>query len=280
MSVDKWSNAFIDASTPGSLIFPMSIGKQICSFGIDLAITHPAELFMEHEWIKRTHLHPQLHAHAWLGAIKAFGPLFYHHDNLCEAVINAMHVAEESETGGQDHTHMDAEVAEESQMVDVTLTSDSFSKAKNRRSKSSAFVDDDASADTTQAGEANLHQHKLTGKDRTNQIRYDIKFHVVPSKEADKTMIAAAKKCFAKAKEMDESIVIYPWFKSSKSSKIQETHLIPETMGAFKTFFHQAQPRVAGGFVYMRVWLGHNKDTEETLKDDLQWWMNNQQFGL
>jgi hypothetical protein len=76
MSVDKWSNAFIDASTPGSLIFPMSIGKQIRSFGIDLAITHPAELFMEHEWIKRTHLRPQLHAHAWLGAIKAFGALF------------------------------------------------------------------------------------------------------------------------------------------------------------------------------------------------------------
>jgi hypothetical protein len=76
MSVDKWANAFIDASTPGSLIFPMSIGKQIHSFGIDLAITHPAELFMEHEWIKRTHIHPQLHAHAWLGAIKAFGPLF------------------------------------------------------------------------------------------------------------------------------------------------------------------------------------------------------------
>jgi hypothetical protein len=92
-------------------------------------------------------------------------------------------------------------------------------------------------------------------------------------------MIAAAKTFFAKAKEMDESIIIYPWFKSSKSSKIQETRLIPETMGAFKTFFHQAQPRVAGGFVYMRVWLGHNKDTE-TLKDDLQWWMNNQQFGL
>jgi hypothetical protein len=92
-------------------------------------------------------------------------------------------------------------------------------------------------------------------------------------------MIATAKQCYAKAKEMDKSIDIYPWFKSSKSSKIQETRLIPETMGAFKTFFHQAQPRVAGGFVFMRVWIGHNKDTE-TLKDNLQWWMNNQQFGL
>jgi hypothetical protein len=104
MSVDKWANAFIDASTPGSLIFPMSIGKQIRSFGIDLAITHPAVLSMEHEWIKRTHLRPQLHVHAWLGAIKAFSPLFYHHDDLCKAVINAMHAIEESHTGGQDQT--------------------------------------------------------------------------------------------------------------------------------------------------------------------------------
>jgi hypothetical protein len=188
-----------------------------------------------------------------------------------------MHLEDESETGSQDQTHMEAETDGKSQMVDVTPSLSST--AKNRRSKAFTVAADDASADTAQAGEANLHQQKLTGKDRTNQVRYDIKFHVSPSKEADKTMIAAAKKFFAKAKEMDDSIVIYPWFKSSKSSKIQETRLIPETMGAFKTFFHQAQPRVAGGFVYMRVWLGHNKDTE-TLKDDLQWWMNNQQFGL
>jgi hypothetical protein len=211
---------------------------------------------------------------------KSFRPTFYHHDDLREAVINVMHVTEESDIGGQNDTHMDAEASvSEPQMVDSTPARYSFSKAKNRRSKSSAFVDNDASADTAQTGEANLHQQKLTGKDRTHQIRYDIKFRVAPSKEADKTMIVAAKKFFAKAKKMDESIVIYPWFKSSKSSKIQETRLIPETMGAFKTYFHQAQPRVAGGFIYMRVWLGHTKDTE-TLKDDLQWWMNNQQFGL
>jgi hypothetical protein len=169
MSEDKWANTFIDASIPGSLIFPMSIGKQIRSFGIDLAITHPAVLFMEHEWIKRTHLCPQLHAHAWLGAIKAFGPLFYHHDDLCEAVINAMHATEASDIGGQYYTHMDAEASvSEPQMVDSTPARDNGSKAnKNRRSKSksSAFADDDASADTAQAGEANLHQQKLTGKD-------------------------------------------------------------------------------------------------------------------
>jgi hypothetical protein len=138
-----------------------------------------------------------------------------------------MHATEESDTGGQDHTHMDTEASvSEPQMVDSTPARDTFSKAnKNRhsKSKSSAIADDDASADTALAGEANLHQQKLTGKDRTHQIHYDIKFYVAPTKEADKTMIAAAKLFYTKAKEMDESIVIYPWFKSSKSSKIQDT---------------------------------------------------------
>jgi hypothetical protein len=92
-------------------------------------------------------------------------------------------------------------------------------------------------------------------------------------------MITAAKKLFTKAKEMDNSIVIYPWYKSSKSSKVQVTRLIPETMSAFKTYFHQANPRIAGRFVYMRVWLGHDKEPA-VLQDDLSFWMKSQQYGL
>jgi hypothetical protein len=89
----------------------------------------------------------------------------------------------------------------------------------------------------------------------------------------------AAKKFFTKAKEMDNSIVIYPWYKASKSSKVQETRLIPEMMSAFKTYFHQANPHIAGGFVYMRVWLGHDKEPA-VLQDNLSFWMKSQQYGL
>jgi hypothetical protein len=78
---------------------------------------------------------------------------------------------------------------------------------------------------------------------------------------------------------MDDSLVIYPWFKASTSSKIQESRFIPETMGAFKTYFHQANPRVDGGFVYMRIWLGHNKDPA-VLQDDLEWWQKSKKYGL
>jgi hypothetical protein len=138
---------------------------------------------------------------------------------------------------------------------------------------------DDASDATAPAGAATLHQQKIAGKGRQHQIRYDVKFHVPPSKAADKPMIAATKKVFAKAKEMDDSIVVYPWFKSSQSAKVQETRLIPETMGAFKTYFHQANPRPDGGFVYMRVWLGHDKSST-MFQEDLSWWTKQQQYGL
>jgi hypothetical protein len=97
-------------------------------------------------------------------------------------------------------------------------------------------------------------------------------------KEADKTMTGCQKN-LSKAKEMDDTIVIYPWYKASKNSKVQETRLIPEKMGSFKAYFHQANPRVDGGFVYMRVWIGHDKDPA-MLKEDLNWWMRQQQFGM
>ena len=50
-------------------------------------------------------------------------------------------------------------------------------------------------------------------------------------------------------------------------------------MESFKTFFHQAQPKVIGGFAHMRTWLGHDKEPEE-LHEDLKWWMTDQQHGL
>ena len=40
-------------------------------------------------------------------------------------------------------------------------------------------------------------------------------------------------------------------------------------MGSFRTFVHQAQPKVAGGHFYMRVWLGHKEP--ELLHQHLIW---------
>jgi hypothetical protein len=151
----------------------MQTGREIRAFGADLALTYPAELFMAHEWIKRTHLRPQFHAHAWLGAVIVFGPLFYHHDDLCEEVICAMLASEDAD---MDNEEMDVEVASsEGLLVDVTPTKANPSRKANKMSAT-----DDDSVATAPAGAANLHQQKISGNDRKRQIQYDVKFFVPP----------------------------------------------------------------------------------------------------
>jgi hypothetical protein len=59
MTIVKWSSAFTNASTPGSLIFPTLKGRELRSFGADLARSSPTDLFLAHEWVKWTHLRPQ-----------------------------------------------------------------------------------------------------------------------------------------------------------------------------------------------------------------------------
>jgi hypothetical protein len=140
-------------------------------------------------------------------------------------------------------------------------------------------ADDDSSAVTQDAGTNNLVQQRVSGTHRAHQLRYDIRLHVSPSEEADKAMISAAKTFLTKAKEMDQSLVVYPWFKNSILPNLKSVASIPETMGAFKQYFHQAQPKVAGDFLYMRLWLGHDKDPK-LLDDDLRWWLKVKNFGM
>jgi hypothetical protein len=96
-------------------------------------------------------------------------------------------------------------------------------------------------------------------------------------------MIGAAKKFFTKAKEMDDSLVIYPCYKSSKWSKVQEPHSIPETTGAFKAYFHQANRQILGPleglFACVFGWA-MIKTLCDATKEDLSFWLKAQQFGL
>jgi hypothetical protein len=273
MTIENWVSAFKDATLPGSLISPTAIGKELRSFGSDLALSSPLDLFMSHEWVNKTHLRPQTHAHIWLGAVSVFGPLFHHHDALCEQVVCEMFSSEDEDS-------LD-DSSEASALVDHIPDSVTEEKQlKKRRIQGHIYqAPDDASTATAPAGAAPLQQQKLIGNDQQHQLRYNVRFFVEPSQEADKIMIAAAKKFFTKAKEMDDTLVIYPWYKSSKWSKFQEPRSIPETMGAFKVYSHQANPRATGGFVYMRVWLGHDKDPV-MLQEDLSFWLKAQHFGL
>jgi hypothetical protein len=144
MTIEKWTTAFQDATTRGSLTFPTVIGREIRTFGSDLALSSPVDLFMAHEWIKRTHLRPQLHSHAWLGAIAVFGPLFYYHDELCDAVTQDMFDEEDAFTGGLDDEPAEAEFTSIAAIVDSTPDKDCQATDPKKKRISS----DDASAAT------------------------------------------------------------------------------------------------------------------------------------
>jgi hypothetical protein len=56
MTVNCWTVTFKDVTTPTSNLAPTFIGCKLRGFGIDLALTDPAILFLHHEWISDTYL--------------------------------------------------------------------------------------------------------------------------------------------------------------------------------------------------------------------------------
>jgi hypothetical protein len=233
----------------------------------NFALLAPTSLFpllevMAHEWVSATHLRPQVHSLAWFAAVEIFGPLWLHRDAPVDLVVKTMNSGEISDQDEEEGSDYDSEIAE---VVDkpTAITGDIHQPSDPMDHADPADElegDDDSSAVTQDAGTNNLVQQRVSGKHRAHQLRYDIRLQVSTSEEADKAMISAAKTFLTKAKEMDKSLVVHPWFKKSILPNLKSFASIPETMRAFKQYFHQAQPKVAGGFLYMRLWLGHDKD--------------------
>jgi hypothetical protein len=191
MTIGECTTAFQSAITQGSVIYPMAIGRDMRSFGVDLALSDPTYLFMAHEWLQKLYLRPQPDAHAWLAATAVFGPLFYHQDVLVEEVVNAMHLVEDVATGGLDEERISDDNDSD---TEVHLVDQIPIKKSNKRKKDSKASSDDASSATGPAGVAVLHQQQITGNNRQHQLRYDLRLFCPPSKDADKTLMAAAKK--------------------------------------------------------------------------------------
>jgi hypothetical protein len=245
MSIAKWCHCFGDASSKGTLIAASGCGRQRRAFGSNLAHSSPRDLFMAHEWVLATHLRPQVHSLAWFVAVETW----LHRDALVDSVVETMNSGEISDQDEEEGSESDSEIVE---VVDKpTATTGDIHQPSDPMDHANPAdeleVDDDSSAVTQDAGTNRPVQQRVSGKHRTHQLRYDIRLHVAPSEEADKAMIAAAKMFFSKAKDMDKSLVICPWFKKSTNPNIKNA----DQMGAFKQHFHQAQPKVAGGFLYM-----------------------------
>jgi hypothetical protein len=195
MSIAKWRHCFGDASSKGTLIAASGYGRQLRAFGSNLALSSPQALFMAHEWVSATHLHPQVHSLAWFAAVEIFGPLWLHRDALVDSVVETMNSGEISDQDEEEDSDDNSEIAE---VVDKPAgpTGDIYQPSNpmdHAEPADELEVDDDSLAVTQDAGTNRLVQHRMSGKHRMHQLRYDIRPHVAPSEEADKSMIAEAK---------------------------------------------------------------------------------------
>jgi hypothetical protein len=154
MTVEKWVDAFEEATTSGSLIFATETGCQMRILGADLSLTSPVDLFMAFEWIKDTHLRPQIQAHAWLGAVEVFGPLYHYRDDLCAEVVAAMHQEEEQSMGDLDNEPDSEAMISVIDLVDETP--DTIPAKRYAKQKRSKEQDDEASAAMAPAGAATV----------------------------------------------------------------------------------------------------------------------------
>jgi hypothetical protein len=278
MSISQWTQAFDTSVDVSSEQVSSKESESFRFFGSNLAVTDPRELFQSTEWNTDSHLKPQPLARIWLGAVSAFGPLWLHRDAIG---LDPVIPGENKVVSSAKSTVTASSAVAPPKKSAATPGVSTPAEIMEVDSDDEADADDDDADDdvTVQAGSEDLIQNKITGKDRKFQLRYDLKLVVEPSKDADKKLIAVAKKFFAKLKEADDSVVIYPWFKKATEPKIRKATSIPDSLGAFKKYFHQAQPKVAGGPTYMRIWLGHDKDPA-LLHEDINWWLKEQVFGL
>jgi hypothetical protein len=106
----------VDASTKGTLIAASGYGRQLRSFGSNLALSSPDVLFKAHGWVTETHLRPQVHSLARIAAVATFGPLWLHTDSLLDSVVemkSADELSERSATNSDSEDDSDeAEVVE------------------------------------------------------------------------------------------------------------------------------------------------------------------------
>ena len=81
--------------------------------------------------------------------------------------------------------------------------------------------------------------------------------------------------------ETDSAFSMVPWKKENeiKHLQIRKLEEIPKTLGAFKNYFHRANPKDEGGRAYVDVYIKHRKPFKE-LKEDLAYFFTSTRTNM
>ena len=123
---------------------------------------------------------------------------------------------------------------------------------------------------------------------RPIERRYEFRVLVPPSTQADVELRNALVQFFTKLRECDSTLVIHPWEDKENTTRqsgtrpwksISSPSQIPTTMNGLKKYFPRAIPKTGGGHIYPSCHLGHTHSFS-FIKDDLQWWFQQEQHGF
>ena len=110
--------------------------------------------------------------------------------------------------------------------------------------------------------------------ERTYQTRYDFKIKIPASDKGEmtKSVVDAIRSIWDAIKDLDKSLVVYPWEEDSEEKPISKFDKVSTTsLSEIRVFFHKAQPREKGGVMYFSAFLGHEKKFKKLHCDISDW---------
>lgn len=116
---------------------------------------------------------------------------------------------------------------------------------------------------------------------RPFMARYDVKLSVSPvdnTGDAPEALGDAIQIFLGQLKEIDNSLVIYPWAEGSKRASISNIDNIPFKPSDLKCYFDRALPRKNGGVLYVSVYMGHTESFKK-IHSDVKYWLDGEGFG-
>ena len=116
---------------------------------------------------------------------------------------------------------------------------------------------------------------------RPFMTRYDVKLSVPPVDKSADALVALSetiKAFWSQIKELDKSLVIYPWAEGSNKAALMMIERLPQRPSDLQAFFDRALPRKNGGTLYVSVYLGHT-ETFKKLHSDVKYWLEGESSG-
>lgn len=110
--------------------------------------------------------------------------------------------------------------------------------------------------------------------------RYDIKLVIPPTepKDALEALSDALKEVWAKQKEADKKLVVYPLKADSRFSSLTTLKEFPEKLPGIQEYFNRTFIRKTGGVLYISVRLGHDNQFKD-MHSEVDWWLSAHGYG-